>query len=90
MAKNGTQQHANHDWIIFDSARETNNEIDTFLRANDVTAEVTSGRNEVDFLSNGFKCRSSYADVNSNTTYIFMAFAEQPFVNSNGVPANAR
>ena len=30
MVKNTTQTHDNHDWIIFDSARETNNEIDTF------------------------------------------------------------
>ena len=26
----------------------------------------------------------------TGVTYIYMAFAEQPFVNSNGVPANAR
>ena len=91
MVKNTTQTHDNHDWIIFDSARETNNEIDTFLRANDVTAEVTSGRNEVDFLSNGFKARASYGDFNggSNHEFAYYAFAEHPFVSSKGVPTTA-
>jgi hypothetical protein len=47
----------------------------------------------IDFLSNGFKCKSfrciSMAN-GSGSTYIYMAFAESPFVNSNGVPTNAR
>ena len=92
MVKNTTQTHDNHDWIIFDSARETNNEIDTFLRANETTAEVTSGRNAVDFLSNGFKARESYGDFNggSGHVFVYMAFAERPFVSSKGVPTTAR
>ena len=36
MVKNTTQSHANHSWIIFDSARETNNVIDTFLEADTI------------------------------------------------------
>ena len=92
MVKNATQTHDNNDWIIFDSARETNNEIDTFLRANESTAEVTSGRNEVDFLSNGFKAKSSYGDFNggSGHVFIYMAFAEHPFVSSTGTPTTAK
>lgn len=92
MVKNGTQSHANHDWIIFDSKREPNNEIDTFLRGNEGAAEVTSGRNEVDFLSNGFKCRSSYGDFNGGTNHNFYyaAFAEHPFVSSTGTPVTAK
>ena len=91
IAKNITQTHDNHDWIIFDSVRETNNEIDTFIRANETTAEVTSGRNEVDFLSNGFKARASYGDFNggSNHEFIYYAFAEHPFVSSKSVPVTA-
>ena len=71
--------------------REPDNEIDTFLRANETTAEVTSGRNEVDFLSNGFKARASYGDFNggSNHEFFYMAFAEHPFVSSKGVPTTA-
>jgi len=92
MVKNTTQSHANHSWIIFDSARETNNEIDTFLEADTNAADVTSGRNEVDFLSNGFKARASYGDFNggSGHVFVYMAFAEHPFVSSKGVPTTAR
>ena len=47
--------------------------------------------NYIDFLSNGFKIRGSDARNNgSGATYIYMAFAESPFVNSNGIPNNAR
>ena len=90
MIKSSATGGSNYDWVIFDNKRNTGNVNDDFLDANLANAEVTSGRNEVDFLSNGFKCRSSYGDVNSNTTYIYLAFAEAPFVNSNGVPCNAR
>ena len=90
MIKSSATGGSNYDWVIFDNKRNTFNVRDNTLDANLSNAEVTSGRNEVDFLSNGFKCRSSYADVNSNTTYIYMAFAEHPFVSSKGVPVTAR
>ena len=73
-----------------DNKSNTFNVSDNTLDANLSNAEVTSGRNEVDFLSNGFKCRSSYGDLNSNTTYIYMAFAESPFTTSTGIPTTAR
>jgi hypothetical protein len=60
------------------------------LFPNSSNAEETNS-GEMDLLSNGFKCR------NSNNrfewiwnTYIYMAFAENPFVTSTGVPATAR
>ena len=43
----------------------------------------------VDFHSNGFKLRKN-DDINNSETYVYMAWAEAPFVNSNGVPCNAR
>ena len=43
----------------------------------------------VDFHSNGFKLRKN-DDINNAETYVYMAFAESPFVNSNGVPTTAR
>ena len=44
-----------------------------------------------DFLSNGFKLRSTYGGFNgSGGTYIYMAFAENPFVSSTGIPTTAR
>ena len=42
--------------------------------------------NDIDFLSNGFKMRGG---LGANT-FVYMAFAQAPFVNSNGVPCNAR
>ncbi len=45
----------------------------------------------MDFLSNGFKLRTTDGDSNaSGGIYIFMAFAENPFVTSSGVPTTAR
>ena len=90
MTKSSNQGGTHYDWVIFDNKRNTGNPNDDFLDANNNGAEVTSGRNIIDFCSNGFKCRSSYGDLNSNYEYVYMAFAEAPFVNSNGVPANAR
>ena len=50
------------------------------------------GSMDFDILSNGFKVRNANTDNNSSDSagIVYMAFAEQPFVNSNGVPANAR
>ena len=43
----------------------------------------------VDFHSYGFKLRKN-DDINNAETYVYMAWAEAPFVNSNGVPCTAR
>jgi hypothetical protein len=41
--------------------------------------------------SNGFKQRASSAEFNgSGASYIYMAFAENPFVSSSGIPVVAR
>ncbi len=54
-------------------------------------SNAESSFTNIDILSNGFKQRADYAYTNnSGGTYIYMAFAEAPFVNSNGVPNNAR
>jgi len=66
------------------------NPLDRPLFADTSDAE-NNGDNNVDFLSNGFKLRGSGSAQNgSGATYIYMAFAESPFVNSNGIPNNAR
>ena len=80
-------------WLVFDSKRSTFNQIDgDYLEADANSAEVTtSSAVDLDFLSNGFKMRNTSDAINkSGTKYIYMAFAEAPFVNSNGVPCNAR
>ena len=80
-----------NDWFIYDNTRNPFNETNLRISANQSSAESTQTSNQIDMLSNGFKCRGSAAATNtSGGTYIFMAFAESPFVNSNGVPNNAR
>jgi hypothetical protein len=79
------------DWHIQDIKRDTYNPADTSLFADTTDADTTSSTYETDFLSNGFKLRGTTTARNgSGNTYIYMAFAEAPFVNSNGVPCNAR
>jgi hypothetical protein len=79
-----------NDWEIHDNKRGSSNVINAILQPNLSDAESTSGR-EIDFLSNGFKLRNSNSQNNlSGGTFIYMAFAENPFVTSTGVPATAR
>ena len=76
-------------WFIFDNKREGFNHQNDYLKTNLSDAEVANER--VDLLSNGFKFRTTNSAWNgSGATYIYMAFAENPFVTSTGVPATAR
>jgi len=82
------------DWELADNKRTTSggNVIDKEVRPNTNAAETggTDGR-YIDFFSNGFKLRQAFGNWNgSGETYIFMAFAENPFVTSTGVPTTAR
>ena len=71
-------------WLIYDSSRNTYNLTDLYLQANQSNAEAgNSTDNPFDFLSNGFKARYSNSATNqSGGTFIYMAFAENPFKNS--------
>ena len=72
-----------------DNKRPGFNETNQYLLAEDSRAELTDMGFEI--LSNGFKLRQTFNSVNgSGASYIYLAFAESPFVNSNGVPNNAR
>ena len=78
------------DWHMFDSKRSTSNVVKERLIANGAAAE-NANDSILDFLSNGFKFRENNAGWNgNNNTYIYMAFAEHPFVSSKGVPVTAR
>jgi len=80
---------ATQGWQLQDNKREGYNGDNDLLQPHDSAAE--SGVNRIDILSNGFKVITTDAGQNSSGgTYIYMAFAEAPFVNSNGVPGNAR
>jgi len=86
LIKNSSANGEN--WNLFDSKRNGFNGSGEALRPN--TNEAEYDRN-VDFLANGFKVRDSSGEVSGNgNTLIYMAFAESPFVNSKGIPTNAR
>ena len=72
-------------WGVWDSARGTENTIDNILFYNATTAESSSSYYNVDFLSNGFKVRSSNAQVNSTSydPYIWGAWGDVPFKYNN-------
>ena len=77
-------------WITFDNKRRIYNANDNYLVVSDVSAEQT-GYDQFDFLSNGFKARIADRSMNtSGANYIYMAFAENPFVTSGGLPVTAR
>ena len=77
------------DWHISDDKQNSFNAFDNALRPN-VTNGTETG-NTLDFLSNGFKIRNTGGSWNSNgSTYIYMAFAQNPFVATNNVAATAR
>ena len=75
-------------WIIVDNKRPGINVINDSLNTNNTNAENTV--TVCDFTSNGVKFRTNADHMNGSYTFIYMAFAEAPFVNSNGVPCNAR
>ena len=80
----------NKQWLIKDNARNPSNEVDFNLYPNSDSAETnTNVRHEIDFLSNGFKIRDQYDLNQASGTFIYMAWAENPFV-ANGIPTTAR
>ena len=79
-----------HNWHILDNKRDPENVVDKYLNPDNTAAEATFTFG--DFLSNGFKWRSSSGTSfnESGTSYIYAAFAENPFVTSTGIPTTAR
>jgi len=78
---------------MVDSKREPFN---SGASANELGANEPNGENDlagdfkIDLLSNGFKLRDDLGDANAGAEYIYMAFADSPFVTSGGVPTTAR
>ena len=78
-------------WRLWDNKRDPSNPNTANFQTNASDAEYDDASVAIDFLSSGFKARSTDSSYNgSGTSYVYMAFAEAPFVNSNGVPCNAR
>ena len=72
-------------WVIVDSSRNVYNPQDLNLYPNLSAAEDDyTTTYPFDMLSNGVKFRANYANVNaSGGTYVYAAFAENPFKFSN-------
>jgi len=81
-------------WEILDHRRPSSgqNPADDILFPDTSDAESHSQTDRlVDFLSNGVKIRGTSGQMNgSGNTFVYMAFAEEPIVASNGIPATAR
>ncbi len=78
-------------WLMYDNKRGAFNLNDEYFYVNEANAEATSSTSGYDFLSNGFKVRNTYNDGNvSGETYVYAAFAENPFVTSTGIMGTAR
>ena len=88
MAKNTGDTKS---WFIYDNKRDPFNPTVEKLRADTTAAEATGTDKLIDMYSNGFKMRTDDGEFNADGyIYIFLAFAENPFVTSGGVPATAR
>ena len=75
-------------WQMLDNKRNTFNPVDNYLLPNlslyEIDGSTLSPSIGIDFLSNGFKLRTTENVYNANgNTYIYLAFAEQPFKFSN-------
>ena len=78
-------------WHIQSWKQESLNPNNNQITPNETYAESSDSNTNIDFLSNGFKMRSSHRTSNyTGNTFIYIAFADAPFVNSKGVPCNAR
>ena len=79
------------DWNMYDNKRIGYNPLNYFVYPNSSSAEDTSNPQWFDLLSNGFQLRNTSTMANtSGGSYIYMAFAENPFVTSTGIPTTAR
>tara|TARA_B100001564_G_scaffold300011_1_gene266712 strand:- start:350 stop:1444 length:1095 start_codon:yes stop_codon:yes gene_type:complete len=87
---------ATESWVMYDTKRNPSNPVDLKLSPDTANAENDNSGiggaayNNIDILSNGFKCVKNNAATNgSGNTLMYMAFAEHPFV-AEGVPTTAR
>ena len=72
------KQNGTKSWQLIDAARSPTNVTDDRLFPDDTGAESTSSNFDLDFVSNGFKCRANHASSNIGQQ-TWMAFAEHPF-----------
>ena len=74
-------------WTMFDNKRNplAGNPNDESLTPSGTSTEPYDSNSDIDFLSNGFKLRGGSSSWNNylTETYVYIAFAEQPFKYSN-------
>ena len=75
-------------WFLYDNARSPINVRDKYITVDGSGAN--SNTDCYDFLSNGFKLRTSADALNGSHEFIYMAFAAAPLVSTNGDIATAR
>ena len=81
--------NAGNNWNMIDSVRNPSNDVDKILFPSSNDAEVTT--TVADINSTGFKIRLTSSGWNHNQDkFIYWAFAEEPLVSSNNIPATAR
>jgi len=93
-SNNGSNGH----WIMIDAKRDTYNVAFNRVMANEAWEEnkadwgPNTSNSVLDILSNGFKIRTTSTNgiSNTNDTYIFAAWAEEPAFNLYGAQSNAR
>jgi hypothetical protein len=78
-------------WIMQDAQRNPYNPVGIRLNADNNYSESSVGVQYIDFVANGIKIRNASGGSNtSGHTYIYMAFAENPFGGSGIGQAKAR
>ena len=88
-ADSGGASNNGGNWRMFDTKRLGYNVNNATLYPNLANAEANE--TSLDLLSNGFKFRGTSADYNqSGSKYVYMAWAEEPLVSTNGNAATAR
>ena len=77
------------DWKMVSRKVEVSNPMNQSVKANNSAAEAAESDHAMDLLSNGFKFRENNAAFNAAGTYVYMAWAQEPFVTSEGLPTTA-
>jgi len=78
-------------WYMLDNKRANPFNVVTGRLEADGSGTENTGFTWCDFTSNGFKIRTTEGGINaSGVTFIYMAFAEEPLVSTNGNAATAR
>lgn len=85
MVKNATTGGSNYNWTVYDNKRSPSNPVSLQLEPDQNADDESTRGVPIFFLSNGFKLRNSYSEANggSSNTYVYLAFAEQPFKYAN-------